>query len=429
MPTPKCTKVGQFTPWMMWGLPALFFFSMYIGRVSPGVMASELMRDFSVNAFALGTLSAFFFYPYVLMQIPVGVLVDRFGVRRLITLMLFLSAIATYVFGSTTSIGMAQAARFLFGFSASFAFVGSLKLGSNWFPPRRLGLLAGLTQMLGMLGAACGQRPVAYSIDAIGWRATEQSLAIVFLVLGVLVFLLVRDRPSTAVDYTVSEPVKGAELFRGFTQVMANPQTWFNGFFVGLLFAPTGAFAELWGNEFLKQTYGFSLETTSWGVGLIFLGWGVGSPLIGLLSDRMGARRPLMWLSAALSTILMLVILYVPDLPQSLLFTLLFLFGVSNTGVSVGYAVASEINPAAVAGTSIGISNMWSIIIGAGFQPVIGWLIDFHSSGDIVDGLPVYTAQDYRFAMASLPICLLLAFISVFFIKETHCVRKEGAFS
>lgn len=122
----------------------------------------------------------------------------------------------------------------------------------------------------------------------------------------------------------------------------------------------------------------------------------------------------------------MLVILYVTDLPQSLLFTLLFLFGVCNTGVSVGYAVASEINPAAVAGTSIGISNMWSIIIGAGFQPIIGWLIDFHSSGEIVDGLPVYTAQDYRFAMASLPICLLLAFISVFFIRETHCVRKDG---
>lgn len=424
MSNEKQQKISNLTPWVMWGLAASFFFLMYIGRVSPGVIATDLMRDFSVSAFALGSLSAYFFYPYVAMQVPVGILVDRFGTRSLLTLMLLLCAMATYLFGSTSSLEMAKLARFLCGFSASFAFVGSLKLASVWFPARRIGLLAGLTQTLGMLGAALGQRPIAMFVESFGWRATEQGLAIVFFALACLVLLFVRDRPAQGPVHGTGHLVKGSDLLAGFSVVVKNSQTWINGFYAGLLFAPTAAFAELWGNEFLKQTYGLDIKVTTIGIGLIFIGWSVGGPLIGAWSDALGSRRPLMWLSAALSCVLMSIVLYMPDLPLTVLFTALFLFGVCNTGVCIAYAVASEINPNNVSGTSLGVANMLSIIVGAGFQPLTGWLLDFYGSGEIISGLPVYTDGNYRLAMSSLPISLVLAFIAVFFIGETHCQRK-----
>src|SRR5688572_11451641 len=138
-------------PWIVWGLAAAFFFSEYFARVAPGVMVPDLMRDFKVTALTLGSLSAFFYYAYVGMQVPVGILVDRFGPHRLLTVATVLCSAGCLLFASAQSVSLAEAGRFLMGFGASFAFVGTLKLAAVWFPASQFGLLAGLTQALGML--------------------------------------------------------------------------------------------------------------------------------------------------------------------------------------------------------------------------------------------------------------------------------------
>tara|TARA_A100001015_G_scaffold275265_1_gene332416 strand:- start:22 stop:501 length:480 start_codon:yes stop_codon:yes gene_type:complete len=154
----------------MWILAASFFLAEYFARVAPSVMAHELMRDLHVTAFALGSLSAFFYYAYLVMQIPAGAMMDTLSTKRLLSVMAILCGLSCFLFAVSNNIFMADLTRVIMGFSAAFAFVGALKIANTWFPAYRFGLLAGATQALGMLGAALGEGPVASLVDQLGWR-------------------------------------------------------------------------------------------------------------------------------------------------------------------------------------------------------------------------------------------------------------------
>ena len=202
-----------------------------------------------------------------------------------------------------------------------------------------------------------------------------------------------------------------------------NPQSWWNALFAGLLFAPTAALAELWGVKFFRQTYDLSNEMAAMGIGLIFIGWTIGGPLIGWISDKIKRRKIILILSASLSLLFASLVILVPYLPLGVLFCLLFLYGFANTGVATAYAVASEINPQAIAGTSVAFANMASVIVGAGFQPLIGWMLQKNWGGAMLQGVPLYSNSNFRTALLILLVSLLLALLVACGIKETYCRR------
>lgn len=408
-------------PWLVWGLAASAFFIEYFARVAPGVMIDSLMHDFKVQALALGSLSAFFYYTYVGMQIPVGILVDRFSLRWLLTSMIFLCGVSCLIFATTTRLEVAAFARLMLGFGAAFAFVSALKVAAVWFPAQKFGLLAGLTQALGMLGAAVGQMPMAYLVTHFGWRFALSLIAFLMILLSFLVALWVRDP-----NLTTQAKVQKTHIHSpgsGLVSVLRNPQSWWNALLAGLLYAPTAALAELWGVKFFRQTYHLTNEVAAMGIGLIFIGWTIGGPLVGWISDKIQRRKPIIILSASFSLLFASLVILVPGLPLGILFSLLFLYGLSNTGVATAYAVASEINPQTVAGTSVAFANMASVIIGAGFQPLIGWLLQKNWSGMMLQGLPYYSNNDFRSALLILLVSLLLAIFVACGIKETYCRR------
>ncbi len=401
--------------WMIWLLGALFFFSMYIPRVATGVIASNLMQDFAVSAGAIGTLTAFYFYAYLIMQVPVGMLVDRFNPRILLTIMIILCGISCVLFAKAESLGLAELSRALLGFSAAFAFVGALKLAAEWLPFRTMGLLTGLTQSLGMLGAMVGEHPIAVSVATFGWRNTYLGMAAMFFILATAFYLIVKN-PIKKQHLSCQQDLSPkTTLWQEAKAVFANPQSWIIGLYAGFLFAPTAAFAEQWGNFYLQIKYGF--QDGALGISLIFAGWAITGPVIGWLSSKMGRRKPLMLISALLSLLLFSSILYLP-VTKNTLFMLMFLFGVCNTGLVLAYASATEINSRRVAGTSLAIANMMSILIGALFQPLIGFLMDFFATLNPTSN--GYNSTDLQYAMTILPGCLLIALFLVPFIRETY---------
>jgi len=422
------TLLHRIYPWIAWGLAAGLFFSEYFIRVSPSVMLPELMQEFHLNAFTLGSLSAWFYYPYVVMQIPVGMLVDRYGPKRLLTVTAFLFALGCLLFSRATSVDQLEIARFFMGFTASFVFVGAIKLGTIWFPSSRIGLIAGLTQALGMFGAAVGDAPTAIIVKNIGWRDTLLLMSVVFFIFSFLIGVIVRDKSKNNRKLK-KEKASGSEssigLLWSIKTVVKNKHSWLNALFVSCLYMPTAAFAEFWGVNFLHVVYHLKTSEAAFGISLIFIGWGVGGPIVGWLSDYLGRRKPIMITSAVGCLILMLMILYIPYFSITTRFILLFIFGVFNTGVGVSYALATEINPHKIAGTSLAFANMSSVIIGALFQPMIGYLMDvhvFHELGSTMHKIgQLYTVSDYYFALSVIPICLFVGVIASLFVKETYC--------
>ncbi len=385
-------------------------------------MANQLAASFHIDAFLLGSLSAFFYYAYVSMQIPVGVLVDRFGPHRLLTVMAVLCAIAAYIFSLAQNLAVAEMARLLIGFSASFAFVGALKLASLWFPPNRFGLLAGFTQAIGMFGAAIGDAPMSLVVEKIGWRDTMQLIALAFFILAILIGLIVRDQPkrSTApLGRKKTEPI-----LQYLKCVLSNKQSWINAGFAAVVYAPTASLAELWGPKFLAAKYHVSLTLGASMNSFIFIGWAIAGPLAGFYSDRLGRRKPLMIISALCCAVILAAILYVPNLPMSLCYLLLFLFGVANTGVGVSYALSTEINPHRLSGTSLAFCNMASVIFGALLQPIMGKILDLNWTGHFMHGARIYNNYAYQVAFTVLPIGCLIGVVLAIWVKESYCKHQ-----
>lgn len=407
-------------PWLVWGLAAGFFFLDYFARVAPAVMTDQLMRDFHMMGLAFGLLSASFLCVYIPMQLPVGMLADRYNSRWLLTANVLVCVLACAVFACAHNLYTAVLSRFLLGFGASFAFVTALKLATIWFPPQRFGLLAGLTQALGMLGASISQAPMAYSVDKIGWRPTMWMITSLLFLLALAIALFVRDRSDTHTHHN-HKLVSGREVLAGLLQVLKNPQTWWNALFVGLLYAPTEIIGEAWGVKFFRQTHELSNAVAAVATGLVFFGWAFGGPIVGWISDRIKRRKIILIVSAIFSFVFISIALFVSSLPLPALFAVLFLYGVANTGVATSYAVAAEINAKSLSGTSMAFANMASVLVGVGFQPFIGWLLDKTWDGTMLNGVPVYSTYNFKLTMLALPTCLLIATFVAFKVRETYC--------
>ena len=184
---------SNYYPWLIWSLGAAFVFYNYLLQVAPSIISQQLMAYYHVNATAIGHLGASYFYTYLIMQIPVGLLLDRFGLRVPTTLAILVATFGAILFALAPNFTVACLARAIIGLGGAFSAVSCLKLCAMWFRSERFPLLAGLMMTVAMLGATSGGGPLAYMVTHVGWRMALLSTASFGLILAMIYWLLVRD--------------------------------------------------------------------------------------------------------------------------------------------------------------------------------------------------------------------------------------------
>lgn len=408
-------------PYFIWAIGASFYFLHYVARVSPSVMFPELMAQFHLTAVNLGGLAASFYFAYIAMQIPSGMLIDRYGSRLSLIAATFVCAFSLFAFIFAPHFISLELSRVLLGLGSAFAFICAVKLVNQWFSGNRAGVMIGATQSLGMLGAAMGAAPMEGLVNTIGWRAATLLIAFIFVGLMLLGIFFLTDKEEHSDRHLLGQEVvnKLNNLWAGFLMVMSHKQTWLNAIYISLLYAPTVLFAEFWGTDFLSRVHHISAVEASFGISLLFISWAIGSIFIGFISDLIKRRRVMMTMSAVMTLVSLLFILY-GHLSLYALYFVLILFGVSNTGVSISYVISTEMNSKKVAATAVAFTNMFSILSGAIMQPIVGLLLAWHWSGKIVNKVAFYTAADYQWAMSILIVGVAISVIVSFFIKETY---------
>ncbi|MFO1257132.1 MAG: MFS transporter [Gammaproteobacteria bacterium] len=398
----------------------MFYCYEYLLRIAPSVMVPQLSEAFNASSVLVGEISAFYFYAYTPMQIVVGVILDKHGPRRILTLAVLACAVGTAVFGMADTFFMACVGRFLIGFGSAFAFVGVLKLATIWLPPDRFAMVSGLTTTLGMIGAIFGQNILVRMVHTIGWADTIIYSGYFGFLLFPVVWFIVRDVNPRNQHKGQSSSISYAQVFRDVKKVVTNRQIWINGLVGGLIMLPTTVFAELWGVPFLEVQKGFSPSKCAFAVSLIFAGWAVGSPVAGLLSDVLKRRKLPLMIGSLLAFFIMGAILYLPDLSDIALYCLLFGFGVVSSVEVICFAIGRENAPFAVAATAVAFTNLIVVVAGL-FQPLVGKILDMKWAGLMQGTLRVYQLEDYHTALLILPISIALSFVLSFFIKETYC--------
>ena len=420
MSEPVVSSVSRRQAIIAFALGTLFFGYAFVQRVSPSVMTNELMSDFAVGGAALGSLSAFYFYAYASIQLPVGMLTDHFGPRKLMSFAMALCALASVGFAFSDSVLTASLGRAFIGGTVAFGFVGTLAIAGYWFKSTQYALLAGLLQTVGMCGAIFGQAPLRQMVEAIGWRGTMHVLAVVALVLALLLFFLVPLRSSEQKQHG-----PGPGILKGLHAVTINPQTWICSLIGFGMAATMLAFGGLWGVPWLNNVHGYTTTEAAAATSMIFVGWAIFSPLAGWASDRMGRRNIILLGGSMLALIaLACLIYYTPD-DSLLLMLLIFLIGAGGSSMTVCFGSVKELNDSRYSSTSLGLMNMCIVGSGAVMQPLVGWLLDLNWSGEMLAGARVYAGSNYSLAFTSLLILNFTAFVAALFLRETHC-RQVG---
>lgn len=410
-----------FISWMVWGLGCLFYFYECLLQVSPGVMSNELMRDFSVTSQTLGILSGVYFYSYAAMQLPGGVLMDYFGPHRLLTLATVVCAGSTIAFGMTDNFFMACTARLMIGFGSAFAAVGTMKLAASWFPAQRFALLTGLMVTIGMLGAIGGEAPLALLIDNFGWRESMIIMGVIGLVLAVLIFVIAKDAPGNHKKNRHLALEEEELLLPSLLTLMRNKQLWLVACYGGLMYMATPVFCGLWGVPFLMNKMLLTKATAANYVSLVFIGWAIASPLWGIFSNRIGLRKPPMYIGCVGALICSTLFIFAPISTPLIMQFLLFAFGVFSSGFLPAFTVAKELCNKKYIATGLSFMNMMNMIGIALAQPLIGYILDKLWQGELNGTVRVYPLAAYHTGLAILPVGMLIALIILPKIKETYC--------
>lgn len=407
-------------PLIMITLGTLFYVYGFTLRIMPSAMTHELMHGFQINAALLGILVGLMYYGYTLMQIPGGLLYDRFPSRIILTVSMLVCSTGTLIFALTTHIWLACIGTFIMGLGEAFAFVGVLVLAARWYPAKYFALIVGIVQLMGALGAILGEGPIALTVNHLGWHNTILMLSVLGYILAILIWLLVRDAPHTP-THSISKNQSSYSELQRLKIVCGNRQTWWLALYSFCIWGPILILAGLWLVPYLMALYHTSNTVAATASSWVWLGIGIGSPIFGWWSDRITRRCFPLAVSALLALVPAFFIIYV-HLSWPMMYFLLFVFGVGGSGQALSFGLVQDNNPPHVAGTAVGLNNMAVVFGGVILQPLAGYLLHLQWSGSIVNGAPVYSASNYRAALIMVPLCALVALIvSLFFLKETHC--------
>ena len=413
--------------WFVWGLGAMLYLIGFYQRVAPGVMTVELMTDFALSAAALGNLSAFYFYSYVAMQVPTGLLADHWGPRRLLTLGAAVAGAGTLMFAMAPNVWWANFGRLMIGGSVAVAFVGMLKLAGHWLPSRQYALASGMALFFGIIGAVTAGVPLGLLVDAFGWRPVMTVSAVITFAVAVGIWWVVRDDPvekgyeSHAQRHTDDATRIRHGVLAGIREVFRYRNTWLLYLVPGAVVGTVLTFAGLWGVPYLTTHYGMEKTVAASVCSALLVAWAVGGPLFGWLSDHLGHRKPLYALGCGVLLITWWVILMQPSLPLWLLVTLLVVAGFFSGNMIIGFAYAKESAPVHLAGTASGIVNMGVMMGPMLLQPAVGWILDLYWSGDTAGGVRVYSIEAYQNGFMLMLGWLALALLLILFTRETHC--------
>ncbi len=377
-------------------------------------MSDNLMRAFKINGAQLGNLAAVYFYGYLTIQVFAGPLLDKFGSRKITPLAILTCAIGAFFFSQSHSLIAALFSRVLVGMGVCFATVNYMKTAADYFKPQQFAFIGGLLATAVMLGAVFGEAPLVYVLEKIGWRSMLLGVSLLGIVIAILFFIVAREKNNTAILTTKSWSREN--LFN----ILKNPQNWLLTLYSGFAFSPIAVLGGLWGNSFLCAAYPISLEKASFLLSWIFIGFGVGGPLLGFISDRIGNRRLIMQLSAMTSCISLLCLIYWPGLSIFAVGFLMFIIGFCTGAFMLAFALARDFNLLFMMGTVVAMINTGSDILGAVTEPIVGKFLDINWNGQLVDGARHFSLDDYHKAFIILPLYLLLAYISMFFVHDSR---------
>lgn len=379
-------------------------------RNAPSVMTAELMQHYGISSTQLGLLVSSYYYPYVLLQVPGGIILDRWGTRRMSLFIASMSTFAFALFASGFSIWTAYIGRVLLGLAASCAFITTLKIATQWFSPQQFSTMSGLTNMMMTIGGVVAGYPLAYLAAGLGWQKACFALSGIGIFWIFLIFFIMKDtktQVASKLNFSIFvQMIK--RLVKDFTLLRI-------GLISACLYLPFSAFAELWAVPYLRATYDLPTTQAASISVLLYVGSAIGSlfltPLLRIVGSFVAGLRA----TAVGIMILFAVLNLFSPLPYMGVISIFLMLGVVATGQMLVFSWAHGGAADNEQGMRLGFVNALTMIAPVLIQPLVGYLLDYFWTGELsAAGVKIYTAAAYSNAILLFPIFCVLALLLMY---------------
>lgn len=401
--------------WFIFLLAVSFYFLSCLQRVAPAVIADDFMRSFTVGAGAYGLISAAYFYIYAGIQIPVGLIFDRFGIAKPMLVSSLFLALGTLIFSLAPNYSIAFLGRSAVGAGAGFAWIGVLKLLSLWFPKNKYAFLTGFGQTAGFIGAIAGQAPLAYFNQIYHWQNVMMVFAVINFIIFGLMFAAVWAEKALASSFL--EPQRN-KILPSIKTALFNSKIWYPIIFGAFTATGLWAFGGLWGASFLEKCKGLTRAEAALASSCVFIGAMIGGSVLGFLSDKYQNRKIIMIICNILSFIFLMMIIFMNLTSLYWTYFLVILTGIFLGGSFFCFVVVKEVSPSEYTGVSLGIANTILMGVSSLVQPIAGAVLDFFWQGELELGLRIYDQKAWTYAILIFPFCQVIAFLGALNVKE-----------
>ncbi len=412
------------TGYVAWAILSLFFFYQYILRVFPGVMVNELRGDFSINAEQFSYFGAFYLYAYSLLQIPVGLLVDKIGVKKTVILSILICLAGTGLIVFTHNLYLAYLSRILMGIGSACAFMCTLKIVADFLPPGKRGFLNGATLTLGVVGALVAGKPLSIAMDLFGWR---HALLLTLIVgIGVLLLTIFLLKSPTISHKTESIHEEKPSIIQVMKEILSTPMVIVYAILAVGLYTPLSVLADLWGVAYLMAKYGFARGDAAEVSMTMYIGLCIGSLLLPWLSEKYNVLNRSIRVCTYGIFFAFACILMAPQLPVMGITVLILLLGAFGGAEMLCFTGVILYAPKGRTGITLGITNTVNMIGGALAQQSVGLILDrFLWKGDLdVHGNHLYKSEDYALAFSFLAVMIALCCLVTRNLKKnTPCTK------
>lgn len=402
-------------PWQVCFAATLFFFYEFIQGNMFASIAGNIMHDYLIEADKMAYLSSIYYLSNVLFLFVAGMVLDRYSIKNTILFAMLLCVLSTFILAHSHSFYVALFCRFVTGIGSAFCFLGPVRLASQWFPPSRMAFVTGAIVTMAMTGGMLAQYPLIKLVAYVGWRQAVQNVGILGVTILIVMAFWIKEKPQIA-----KNAVKEIPLLETIKKVYLNTQYLRAALYTSLMNMAIAVFGAMMGTLYLEQRLNIGTEQASVINGMLFLGAILGAPLVGWMSDKIGLRIMPMKIGVVSSMLILLSVLYLP-VSINVMCVLFFLLGFCTSAQVISYALVAESSSPIITATAVSVI---SILTQGGYllyQNLFSTLLTHFGSMKMVGGVPVYQLVAYQHAALILPIGLLIAFLLLFGLKETHC--------
>lgn len=388
-------------PWLMWFLPLVFFGFQFILRLFPGLVLTDYLAKYQISAADFGFYASLYYLGYAGMQIPMALLLEKYGPRKIISLSAFLCAFAIGLQHYTDAWYIALLSRFLIGVGSVVGFLGTSKVVSQWFAKERYARLIGLTFSFGLLGALYGGRPVSMMIEKMGWENVFSLLGVFAFILGLFIFIFVRDKKDSHYE--------SLPLFEVLKKLLTHKSLLVLAIANFLMVGSLEGFADVWGIPFLMQARDLSKVQASSITSFVYVGMLFGGPVLAFFAERFKAHYKVTMLSGLLmGALLSFVLLFYQQLNEPALILMMFLIGLLCCYQVIVFAIGAEMVSAPMLSITIAFLNCINMLGGSFFHTVIGQLMDWFEPNSLVNGVKTYSVSTFALSLSIIPLASLL---------------------